>query len=564
MAIGKPGFFDEEDRDRFDQLGVQIAPVLEAVLAAEERDALMAINSRVVLGTITADQLLPTIQPILREVIHHDMSGLVRFTGPQEDLWFELLSCDGVTVDLEALRQFPFDHMAPAELLATGKPLLLTGHNQARFAEHRSFESIGVLSAMLCPLLVRGKPYGFLAIGSKRRNAFSERDLAVAAQISLHLSQALANLLAYEEIHRLKEQLEQENIYLREEREASLDLTTLIGDSPAFQKSLKAIEKVASTDSTVLITGETGTGKELVAQAIHRLSTRRDQSIITVNCAALLPTLIESELFGHERGAFTGATARKLGRFELAHGGTIFLDEIGELPLKLQGKLLRVLETQEFDRVGGKTIRVEVRVVAATNAQLDQVVKQGAFRADLFYRLNVFPLRLPPLRERREDIPLLARHFAKKYSRRHRKSILRISATTMRMLCGYGWPGNVRELEHVIERAVILSQGPVLTTDDLDGLGREEDRGAPRTMAEAERAHILAMLAQANWVVAGKEGAAAQLGMKRSTLQHRMKKLGIHRPPRRSASVPPHRDHEPCIVLDNGPSLNGYSTSIDG
>ena len=534
VAPGKPRAFSEEDRIWLDQLSRHIAPVLTAVLAAEERDTLVAINNQVVLGTLTLDNLIHSIQPILREVIHHDITGLVRFVGEPHNRWFDIVACEGVDIDQDALRQFPFEQMAAAEILATGKPLLLTGHNQGRFAEHRYFESLGVYSAMLCPLLVQGAPYGFLAIGSKRRNAFSERDLALTEQIGFHLSHALTNLSAYDQIRRLKDQLEQENVYLREEMGASLDLKSLVGDSPALQKSLRAIEMVAPTDSTVLITGETGTGKELVAQAIHRLSPRRQKTLITVNCAALPPTLIESELFGHEKGAFTSATTRKLGRFELAHGGTIFLDEVGELPIDVQMKLLRVLEAQEFNRVGGShTIRVDVRVLAATNVDLEQAIKRGAFRADLFYRLNVFPLRLPTLRERREDIPLLARHFAKKYGLRHRKPVTRINSAALKALSAYDWPGNVRELEHLMERAVIVSRGSVLTIEELDGLGPSHERPSPpRTLAEAERAHIVEVLVRTNWVLAGKQGAAETLGMKRSTLQHRMKKLDISRPPR--------------------------------
>jgi len=526
VSSGRPGLFSEEDRVFLDMLGLHIAPVLTAVLAAEERDTLVAINSQVVLGTMTLDNLLSSIQPILREVIPHDTTGLVRFIGAPHGPWFEIVSCEGVAVDQEALRQFPFERMAPAEILATGKPLLLTGYNQERFAEHTYFESLGVFSAMLCPLLVRRAPYGFLAIGSRRRNAFSERDLALAEQIGFHLSHAIANLSAYDQIR-----------HLREEMGATLDLKSLIGNSAALQKSLKAIEQVAPTDSTVLITGETGTGKELVAQAIHRLSPRQHKALITVNCAALPSTLVESELFGHERGAFTNATARKLGRFELAHGGTIFLDEVGELPIDLQMKLLRVLEAQEFNRVGGShTIRVDVRVLAATNVDLDQAIKRGSFRADLFYRLNVFPLRLPTLRERREDIPLLARHFVKKYSQRHRKPVTRINSAALNALSGYDWPGNVRELEHVIERAVIVSQGSTITVNELDGLGRgEAPPPEPRTLAEAERAHIVETLSRTNWILAGKQGAAEKLGLKRSTLQHRMKKLDISRPPRHAS-----------------------------
>lgn len=537
VSPGKPGMFSEEDRAFLDMLGLHIAPVLTAVLAAEERDTLVAINSQVVLGAITLDNLIHSIQPILREVIHHDVTGLVRFVGEPHNRWFDIVACEGVAIDQEALRQFPFEQMAAAEILTTGKPLLLTGHNQERFAEHRYFESLGVFSAMLCPLLVHGRPYGFLAIGSKRRNAFSERDLALVEQIGFHLSHAITNLSAYDQIRQLKDQLEQENVYLREEMGASLDLKSLVGDSPALQKSLRAIEMVAPTDSTVLITGETGTGKELVAQAIHQLSPRQHKALITVNCAALPPTLIESELFGHEKGAFTSATSRKPGRFELAHGGTIFLDEVGELPIDVQMKLLRVLEAQEFNRIGGsQTIRVDVRVLAATNVDLEQAIKRGGFRADLFYRLNVFPLRLPTLRERREDIPLLARHFAKKYSLRHRKPVTRINSAALKALLAYDWPGNVRELEHLIERAVIVSRGSILTIDELDGLGPGNERASePRTMAEAERAHIMETLVRTNWILAGKQGAAETLGMKRSTLQHRMKKLDISRPPRQAS-----------------------------
>ncbi len=534
VSPGKPDAFSEEDRVFLDVLGQHIAPVLTAVLAAEERDTLVAINSQVVLGTITLDNLIHSIQPILHEVIHHDVTGLVRFVGEPHNRWFDIVACEGVAIDKEALRQFPFEQMAAAEILTTGKPLLLTGHNQERFAEHRYFESLGVFSAMLCPLLVHGRPYGFLAIGSKRRNAFSERDLTLVEQIGFHLSHAITNLSAYDQIRELKDQLEQENVYLREEMGASLDLKRLVGDSPALQKPLRAIEMVAPTDSTVLITGETGTGKELVAQAIHRLSPRQQKSLITVNCAALPPTLIESELFGHEKGAFTSATSRKLGRFELAHGGTIFLDEVGELPIDVQMKLLRVLEAQEFNRIGGsQIIHVDVRVLAATNVDLEQAIKRGAFRADLFYRLNVFPLRLPTLRERREDIPLLARHFAKKYSLRLHKPVTRINSAALKALSAYDWPGNVRELEHLIERAVIVSRGSILTIDELDGLDLGNDRTSePRTLAEAERAHIMDTLARTNWILAGKQGAAEKLGMKRSTLQHRMKKLEISRPPR--------------------------------
>jgi len=530
IAISVTNAFSEDDRLFLERLGTHLGPVLRNILASEERDALMAMNRQVVVGTMTTDQLMPIVRDMLFQVVRQNMTGLVRFIPSPQGPWFDILYRDGVEIDLAQLRRYPFEHMAPATLASTGKPLLMTGHNHATFPERHYIESVGILSCMLCPLIVRGSAYGFLAIGSKRRNAFSDRDLGFAEQIGLHLSQAIANLTAYEEIRNLKEQLEQENVYLRDEIKATADFTTLVGESAALQQTLKAIEQVAPTDSTVLIMGETGTGKELVAQAIHHLSPRKEKPLITVNCAALPPSLIESELFGHEKGAFTGATTRKVGRFELADGGTIFLDEVGELPLDLQAKFLRVLESQELQRVGSaQTIPLNVRVLAATNIDVAKAVKNGRFRSDLFYRLNVFPVRIPPLRERREDIPLLAKHFVKKYAGRHRRSITRISAGTLKALATYNWPGNVRELEHLIERAVIVNRGPILTIDEMERSEPASDQEIiPRTMAEAERAHIVDTLRETQGVLAGTQGAAARLGMKRSTLQHRMKKLGIN------------------------------------
>jgi formate hydrogenlyase transcriptional activator len=528
--------FTEDDRALVEMLAARIAPVLQTVLAAEERDALMAINSRVVVGTVTVESLMPAIEETIQKVIPHDITCLVRFTIGPEGPWFEPVHFGGFEFDFAPLRRFPFERTAPAEMLATGRPVLITGHDRERFAEAQYIESVGILSGMLCPLNVRGTPYGFLAIGSRRRNAFSARDLVLAEQVGHHLSLAISNILAYEEIRSLKDQLERENVYLKEEIGASIDFKELVGESPSLQKTLRAIEKVAATDTTVLVAGETGTGKELVALAIHQLSPRKDKPLIKVNCAALPPSLIESELFGHEKGAFSGATARRIGRFELADQGTIFLDEVGEIPLDIQVKLLRVLEAHELERVGGsQTIRLNVRVIAATNTDLQQAVKAGTFRNDLYYRLKVFPIRVPPLRERREDIPMLARHFVKKYAARYRKDVTRIGTAALQALDTYAWPGNVRELEHVIERAVILARGSVLTIEELEGDTATDSSHKPsygqKTLAEVERVHIEEVLKQTNWVIAGRRGAAARLSMKRSTLQHRMKKLGIKRPP---------------------------------
>jgi transcriptional regulator with GAF, ATPase, and Fis domain len=329
-----------------------------------------------------------------------------------------------------------------------------------------------------------------------------------------------------------KARLEAEKIYLQEEIKTVHNFEEIIGTSEAIKKVLKSVEKVAGTDATVLVTGETGTGKELIARAIHNLSTRKQGVLVKVNCAAIPAGLIESELFGHEKGAFTGALARKIGRFELADNATIFLDEVGEIPLDLQTKLLRVLQEGEFERLGSaKTIKVNVRVIAATNRDLDKEVREGSFRSDLFYRLNVFPIQLPALRDRKQDIQLLVSYFVRKYSAMMGKKVESVSAKSLETLKHYPWPGNIRELEHVIERAVILSQGPELDLGDWMPRGSPGIGATPLvTLEDVERSHITAILTQTAWRVSGEKGAAKILGLNPTTLEARMKKLGIQRP----------------------------------
>lgn len=328
-----------------------------------------------------------------------------------------------------------------------------------------------------------------------------------------------------------KARLEAQAVYLQEEIKGSHNFEELIGSSTTLKKVLKNVERVAPTDSTVLITGETGTGKELIARAIHNLSPRKSKPLVKVNCAAIPAGLIESELFGHEKGAFTGALTRKMGRFEVADKGTIFLDEIGELPLDLQSKLLRVLQEGEFERVGGtQTFKVNVRVIAATNRDLESLSKSGQYRLDLYYRLNVFPIHVPPLREREGDLPLLVQYFVRKFATSFGKKITKIPERMMTVLQRYPWPGNIRELEHVIERAVILSEGPELEPIDwLSPSAAKAGQGKPLTLDEVERQHILDVLEQTSWRVSGEKGAAAILGLKPTTLEARMKKLGIER-----------------------------------
>jgi formate hydrogenlyase transcriptional activator len=405
----------------------------------------------------------------------------------------------------------------------------------------------GIRSICHLPLAGRNKMLGILSLGRVEDIAFSGEDVEFLGQVANQVALAIENALAYTKIAELKDRLAQENVYLESEIRSELKFEEIIGQSAALRTVLSQIETVAPTDSTVLIYGDTGTGKELVARALHNLSSRGKNAFVKLNCAAIPTGLLESELFGHERGAFTGAISQRIGRFELAHSGTVFLDEIGEIPLELQPKLLRVLQEREFERLGGtRTIRSDARLIAATNRDLGAMVDEQKFRQDLFYRLNVFPIRVPPLRERTEDIPLLVRHFVQQFSRRMNKHIDTIASETMRALVRYDWPGNIRELQNVIERAVILSPGPSLKVSLTDLKSRVEpavvtagDRLAlpsasngnggnmQSVLDETERAQILRALDQANGVVSGPEGAAAKLGMKRSTLQFRMQKLGI-------------------------------------
>jgi len=345
-------------------------------------------------------------------------------------------------------------------------------------------------------------------------------------------------LQANDEIRKLKDHLEAENITLREEIRTSFEDDELIGKSHAIRTILHQVEQVASTDSTVLILGETGTGKGLIARRIHHLSGRKDRPLVTVNCAALPAALIESELFGHEKGAFTGAVDRKIGRFELADGGTILLDEVGDLPIELQAKLLRVLQDHEFERLGSSTTRtVDTRVIAATNRDLDKLIAEGAFRADLYYRLGVFPVRIPTLRERRDDIPLLVWFFITNLQARFGKTFETVPVRVMDALISYDWPGNVRELRNIVERAMILSPGARLELEDAFPGRHKTTRASTRNrerqsenLKDVEREHIIRVLKECGWKVRGKDGAAERLGLKRTTLQSRMKRLGIQRP----------------------------------
>jgi formate hydrogenlyase transcriptional activator len=393
---------------------------------------------------------------------------------------------------------------------------------------------LGMHSCCALPLTTGRHRLGALVFVSRQAGAYDGADVDYLQLVANQVAVAVENAQAFECIEKLKEKLTREKVYLEEEIRTEHNFDEIVGESAALRRVLKEVETVAPTDSTVLVRGETGTGKELIARALHQLSPRRDRTFVKLNCAAIPTGLLESELFGHEKGAFTGAITQKIGRFELAHQGTLFLDEVGDIPAELQPKLLRVLQEQEFERLGStRTIRVDVRLVAATNRDLAQMVADGQFRNDLYYRLNVFPVVLPPLRERRDDIPRLVRHFAQIVARRMGRRIETIPAEAMDALMRYPWPGNIRELENVIERAVILSPGPALhlNLSDLKAdAPAEAPPGPALTLADAERDHILGILRATGWVLGGPNGAAARLAMKRTTLQSKMKKLGIARP----------------------------------
>lgn len=393
---------------------------------------------------------------------------------------------------------------------------------------------LGYRSFCGLPLSTPYRRLGALGLSSLQPNSFSAEDVQFLTQVTGQLALAIDNWLAHSDITDLQDRVALENVQVDDDLRGDIHFEGIIGRSAALRKVLRQVETVAPTNSSVLIFGETGTGKELIARAIHDLSSRRPNVFVTLNCAAIPTGLLESELFGHERGAFTGAISQRIGRFELADRGTMFLDEIGEIPLELQPKLLRVLQQREFERLGnGRTLRTDARLIAATNRDLQVMVEEQKFRADLFYRLNVFPVQVPSLRERPEDIPLLVRHFVQHFSRRMNRTIDTIPSETMEGLVRYCWPGNIRELENVIERAVILSPGPILKVPLQDLCNRAipgEDNGKDRTLDEVKRAQILATLKATKWVLSGPNGAAIRLGLNRSTLQFYMKKLGIARP----------------------------------
>jgi formate hydrogenlyase transcriptional activator len=538
--------FTDDDLELFSQIAGQIAIAVEnslnyerarkaergSKLQSDRLSTVLQINNAVV-SHLDLHELLQVISRSLREMVHNDTTGVALY-DPESNKLRVVMTDFPEQMDLvEESYLVPLEGSVMGLAFTSGEPVFLDEFDLERFPSDftkRSYAA-GLRSCGNIPLIAHGRKLGALGVASKRPSAFSAEDIQLLCQSANQIAIAVENALAFREIETLKNKLASEKHYLEDEIRTQHNFEELIGESQTFRRILKQVETVAPTDSTVLICGETGTGKELIARAIHDLSARRERTLVKINCAAIPTGLLESELFGHEKGAFTGAISQRIGRFELANRGTLFLDEVGDIPLELQPKLLRVLQEQEFERLGStRTQKVDVRLIAATNCDLEQMVADRKYRSDLYYRLNVFPITIPALRRRREDIPALTRFFTQKYARRLKKQITAIPAEAMAALINYQWPGNVRELEHFIERAVILTKGPNLEISLAELKSSESAVNTElATLHDAEREHILRVLDETNWVVGGPGGAAARLGMKRTTLQSKMQKLGISR-----------------------------------
>ncbi len=498
-------------------------------------EAVMLQLSSALLANMDVRKLLGAISASIGDVIPHDAATLGLFDAASGELMMQFLGADGGISRGDV--RVPLQGSPAGQAFLTREPIVVERLANSQFMATTvgHLTDLGMTSGCWVPLTHRGTVIGTMAVASRIESAFTHHDAEMLSEISGQVAMAVNNAMAFRQIADLRDRLSQEKKYLEEEINLENHFEDIVGESSGLRVVLKEIETVAPTDATVLIQGETGTGKELLARAIHRLSPRRERTFIKLNCAAIPAGLLESELFGHEKGAFTGAIARKLGRLELANEGTLFLDEVGEMPLDLQPKLLRALQEREFERLGGtRPITVNVRLIAATNRDLGKMVAEKQFRADLYYRLKVFPIFSPPLRERVTDIPVLVRHFVATHSRRMGKVIESIPEDAMEALKRWKWPGNIRELENLLERAVILTRGPALYVplaelEAEDEVRDEEEEIDDPSLHAAEREHILRVLREAKGQIGGPEGAAARLGVKRTTLNSKIKKLRIER-----------------------------------
>ncbi|HTZ59479.1 MAG TPA: sigma 54-interacting transcriptional regulator [Acidobacteriaceae bacterium] len=525
-----------------DRINFAQSELVRAELEEERTKLSLILNlNNSVVSNLELRDVLRAISPGIRWAMRLDGVALILPDGEGRELQLYALDFPESKSSLRQDASVALDGSVAGQVFRSGRAWVGDiGQLKSAGLDHRIASAAGVQTLCMLPLLRGNRVLGVLCLVRMEKNAFTTPDIGFLGQVAGQIAIAIDNAFAYRQITELKDKLTQEKLYFEDELRSEMNFQEIIGNSSVLCRVLSQVEAVAPTGSTVLIHGETGTGKELIARAVHNLSQRSSNPFVKLNCAAIPTGLLESELFGHERGAFTGAVTQRIGRFELASQGTIFLDEVGEIPLELQPKLLRVLQEREFERLGGsRTLRTNARLIAATNRDLRNMVEEQKFRSDLFYRLNVFPIHVPPLRERTEDIPYLVRHFAQHFAFSMGKQIETIPSETMNALVRYPWPGNIRELQNVIERAVILSKGPILKVPlaDLKVRGTEPVRSNdPATLEEVERRHILSVLEQTNWVFAGPNGAAARLGIKRPTLQFRMQKLGISRPQRPQAN----------------------------
>jgi formate hydrogenlyase transcriptional activator len=511
-------------------LSVENTLTREALLREKDRlRVLLEINAKLMINR-DLESLFPEVSGIMRRVIGHDYASVAVYDKAAQALSLYPLDSPLTQGLLGTDTTFPVKETPAGQALLVGKTKAFS--REDLLAMHSGFVSQmleqGIQSLCCIPLATHNGSLGTLNLASKEHSAFIGEDIDFLEQVAAQVAVALDNARAYGEIAKLKDKLTKEKLYLEDEIRSERNFEEIVGESAAFKRVLNEARTVAPSDATVLILGETGTGKELIARAIHRMSSRKNANFIKLNCAAIPTGLLESELFGHEKGAFTGAVSQKIGRLELADKGTLFLDEVGEIRLEMQPKLLRVLQDQEFERLGStRTIRVNVRIIAATNRDLAQSIASREFRSDLYYRLGVFPIRMPALMERKQDIPLLVRYFVQDFARRMKKQIEIIPAETMNALVNWTWPGNVRELENIIERSVILSQGPILTVPLGELSLSEQHSFNDGTLESLRRETIIRVLRETGGVLSGPHGAAARLGLKRTTLQSRIQKLGI-------------------------------------
>src|SRR5438093_3647608 len=504
-------------------------------VSCQQYRALLAV-AEVIISHRDLHALFHDLAGRLRQVVRFDYLLLVLHDDARDAMRLHVLETAEPTSTQAGLLT-PVRESPSGLVWQTQQPLIIPNlEEESRWPRLREevFRPQGMTSLCYVPLTTARHRLGALAFASRHRAAYDAADVDFLQLVANQVAVAVENALAFDCIDKLKEKLTREKIYLEEEIRTEHNFEEIVGESAALRRVLKEVETVAPTDSTVFIRGETGTGKELIARALHQLSPRRDRTFAKINCAAIPTGLLESELFGHEKGAFTGAITQRVGRFELANGGTLFLDEVGDIPLELQPKLLRALQEQEFERLGGtRTIKVDVRLVAATNRDLARLVEEQRFRDDLYYRLNVFPIHVPSLRERAEDIPALVRFFVQRLARPMNRHVEVIPSETLEALRRYGWPGNVRELANLLERAMILSKGRTLEVPLAELKRRrplvDHEDGAS-TLEDVERTHIRRVLGETNWMLGGPRGAAARLGMKRTTLQSLMRRLGITRP----------------------------------